>query len=201
MPIDDVLNRKLKHVETMPSAEWRVWEHKTLNMHRAVLEWTPGGMPRSYAEITAGIRSEVARRFNVSWWRGMGFGVVIYLNAPPEGIAACIDDIDGRENSRGTWQWSIIVFRQNRVAVGVHMWMSGYLSTIYGQTLSRFESEGYRIATCKKDKDRLMQFLTLVHPFPEHVDLRRNTEPNAPPNDGPATPLGNSDDSGEGRHR
>jgi len=85
-----------------------------LNMHRAVLEWTPGGMPRSYAEITAGIRSEVARRFNVSWWRGMGFGVVIYLDSPPEGIAACIDDIDGRENSRGTWQWSIIVFRQNR---------------------------------------------------------------------------------------
>ena len=156
-----------------------------LNMHRAVLEWTPGGMPRSYAEITAGIRSEVARRFNVSWWRGMGFGVVIYLDSPPEGIAACIDDIDGRENSRGTWQWSIIVFRQNRVAVGVHMWMSGYLSAIYGQTLSRFESEGYRIATCKKDKDRLMQFLTLVHPFPEHVDLRRNTEPSAPPNDRP----------------
>jgi hypothetical protein len=174
MPIEEILNRKLKMVETMPSAEWRVWEHKTLNLHRAVLEWTPSGTPRSYTEITRGVRSEIARRFKVSWWRGLGFGVVIYLNAPPEGIAACVDDIDGRENSRGTWQWSILVLKPSRAAVGVHMWMSGYLSTVYEESLGRFESEGYRTATCKKEKDKLMQFLTLVHPLPEFVDPGRN---------------------------
>src|SRR6266496_3083085 len=176
MPIDDILSKKLRKVEAMSSAEWQVWEHKTFNMHRGVLEWTSGRILKSYGEASGAIRAEVAQRFKVSWWRGMGIGVVIYLNSPPEGITACLDDIDGRENSRGTWQWSIIVFRQSRVAVGVHMWMSGYLSTVYEQTLSRFESEGYRVASCKKEKDKLMQFLTLVHPVPESVDLTRKIQ-------------------------
>ena len=190
MPIDDILNRKLRKVETLPSTEWRVWEHKTLNLHRAILEWTPSGMPGSHAEITRGIRTEVAQRFKISWWRGLGFGAVIYLNAPPEGIAACVDDIDGRENPRGTWQWSIIVLRPTRAAVGVHMWISGYLSAVYEQILARFESEGYRTATCKKEKDKLMQFLTLFHPLPEYVDPRRRPKPSAPPNVGLAAPSG-----------
>jgi hypothetical protein len=176
MPIEDILAAKLKKDETTPNSEWRVWEHKTLNLHRAVLEWTPANRPTRYAEITAGIRSEVARRFRVSWWRGMGFGAVIYLDAAPADIASCVEDIDGRQNPRGTWQWSIVVFKPLLVAAGVHMWISGYLSDVYERILGRLESDGFRITSCKKDKDMLMKFLTMFRPLPEHVDPRRNAE-------------------------
>lgn len=176
MPISDILSRKLKQLDPGSSGEWQVWEHKTLNLHRAVLEWTPGRVLRSYSEVSHAVRAEVARRLKVAWWRGMGFGVVVHLAAPPEGLAACVDDIDGRQNTRGTWQWSIFVFQQSRAAVGVHMWLRGYLSTVYEQTLACCESEGCRIASCQKDKDRLMQFLTLVHPLPEYVGPGKTPE-------------------------
>ena len=81
MPIDDILSKKFKKVEAVASANWLVWERKTLNMHRAVLEWTPGGALKSYGEVSGAIRAEVAQRFKVSWWRGMGFGGVIYLHS------------------------------------------------------------------------------------------------------------------------
>jgi hypothetical protein len=107
----------------------------------------------------------------------MGFGAVIYLDAPPEDIAACVEDIDGRVNSRGTWQWSIIVFKPLRVAAGVHMWISGYLSDVYERILGRIEAEGYRITSCKKEKDKLMKFLTMFRPIPEHEDPGISIEP------------------------
>jgi hypothetical protein len=167
MQIADILSQRLNRIQASSDAEWQVWEHKTFNIHRAVLEWTPGGTGRTYAEMSPAIRAEVARRLKVSWWRGMGFGIVVHLAAVPQGLEACLDDIDGRANSRGTWQWSVFVLERNRAAIGAHMWMSGYLSVVYNALLQVCELEGYQIASCKKEKDKLMRFLTAIHPLPE----------------------------------
>lgn len=179
MQIRELLEQRLKPCTEIPDSEWQVWEHKTLNMHRAVLEWTPHRALRNYGEVSGSIRAEVARRFKVSWWRGMGFGAVVYLPFPPDEMATCVDDIDVRQNSKGTWQWSIFVLKESRAVLGVHMWMSGYLSSVYELVLSQCETEGYQVATFKKDKDKLMQFLTSIHRFPEYEDPRSKSLPDS----------------------
>jgi len=175
MSLDDILSRKLKRIDAISNVESVFWEHKTLNIHRVVLEYRPKDRSKKYAESSAFVRSELAQRFKCSWWRGMGFGVVLYTDSPPEDIAICVDDIDGRENPKGTWQWSIFVFSSSRVAIAVHMWANGYLSEVYLQAIKRFESEGYKMASYKKEKDKLMEFLARLHPLAEFTNVSRST--------------------------
>jgi len=177
MAVDDILRLKLKERSGLSEPEWAVWEHKTLNMHRAVLVWQPEQAPAEYAAVSALVRAKVGSLFKVSWWRGMGFGLVATLPSIPEGVEACVDDIDTRDNPKGTWQWSVLALPARGAVIGAHMWMHGYLSSTYEQLIQRYESEGSRVATFKKEKDKLMKFLTLAAPLPEYDDTRGNIGP------------------------
>lgn len=178
MSVDDILTTKLKKRSDVSNHEWTIWEHKTLNMHRVVLVWQPEHLPAQYSDIPGIIRGKVEALFKVSWWRGMGFGLVAILPSVPNGIEACVEDIDTRENSKGTWQWSVLFFQKQDAVIGAHMWMQGYLSSTYQQLIQFYESNGNRVATFKKEKDKLMKFLTSISTIhlPEYEETRTNTE-------------------------
>jgi hypothetical protein len=175
--IDQILKVKLKPRIDLSGSGWTIWEHKTLNMHRAVLVWEPEPAPRQYAEIPGIVRAKVEACLKSSWWRGLGFGLVAILPSAPEGVEACVDDIDTRQNAKGTWQWSVLSLREQGAVIGAHMWMQGYLSSTYEQLIRSYESEGHKVATFKKEKDKLMQFLSSFARLPEYEDPRSNTEP------------------------
>jgi len=78
-------------------------------------------------------------------------------------------------NSIGTWQWSVLVLEKDKTAIGAHMWLQGYLTMTYQQLIQGYETEGFKVATFKKEKDKLMQFLTYALPLPEFQN--ESTEP------------------------
>jgi len=168
MQIDDILKLKLKKRPDVSDHEWTAWEYKTFNMHRVVLVWQPEKAPTQYAKIPEIVRARVASCFKSSWWRGLGFGLIAVLPSAPDGVEACVDDIDTRENPKGTWQWSVWQLREHGAVIGAHMWLQGYLSSTYQQLVQGYESDGNKVATFKKDKDLLMKFLTSLLPFNEH---------------------------------
>jgi hypothetical protein len=153
---------KLRLREDTADSQWQVWELKTLNLHRGVLHWRLGASPGSYAELAAEIRRAVRRYFRVSWWRGFGFGVLIESPAIPADISAIEEAIDTRASGLGTWQWTVFACEPQQFAVGVHTWTAGYLSPVYRDVISSFESRGWTVGSFKKEKDRLMQFLLTV---------------------------------------
>ena len=170
MLLNAILETKLRHDPARSSGDWRVWEHKTLNIHRGVLCWRPAEEPATYGGVSAAVRAKVAECFKRSWWRGFGFGVVVELDRMPAGIEAADDDVDTRDNRKGTWQWSVLAFRQPQVALGVHTWTHGYLTDVYAGLLAHYQSQGYQTGIFKKEKDALMRFLTAVSGLglPEH---------------------------------
>ena len=160
--LDHILEAKLRHDPARSSDAWGVWEHKTLNMHRGVLHWRPRDAPAAYGDVTSAVRAKVAECFKRSWWRGFGFGVVVELDRMPAGIEAADDDIDTRDNRKGTWQWSVLAFREPQVALGIHTWTHGYLTEVYTLLLAHYESQGYRVGGFTKEKDALLRFLSAV---------------------------------------
>ena len=157
--IQEILGSRLRHDSAPSDAEWSVWEHKTFNIHRGVLEWRPQNRLEQYSEVTTAVRGKVAETFKRAWWRGFAFGVLVELPQLPSDAADCGTDVDVRENSNGTWQWSLLVCPATKVAVGIHTWTSGYLSPVYQSLVDYFKSEGYNVGNFKRDKDKLMAFL------------------------------------------
>jgi hypothetical protein len=158
--VEEVLRSRLKPREDILGTEWRLWEHKTLNLHRAVLHWqatdrTPG-LPRM-SEL---VREQAESRFRIAWWRGFAFGALIEAEAVPPDLPAAEDCIDTRANAKGTWQWLIYACATAQVAVGVHTWTEGFLSPVYRGLLDCYRSAGYEVGSFRKEKDRLMKFLT-----------------------------------------
>jgi len=162
MSLDDILATRLRLDPARSSAHWGVWEHKTLNIHRGVLCWRPAEEPATYGEVSAAVRAKVAECYKRSWWRGFGFGVLIEIERVVEGLDGASDDIDARNNRKGTWQWTVLAFREPRIAFGLHTWTFGYLTPIYELLVADYEAQGYRVGAFKKDKDALMRFLTTL---------------------------------------
>lgn len=50
--------------------------------------------------------------------------------------------IADRAQSRGTWQWLIVVDAQSQRVFGVHMWAKGYLTDVYEGLLQHFDAVG-----------------------------------------------------------
>src|SRR6266571_2564867 len=178
MKIDELLIPQLKKRHDLSDSEWAIWEHRTWNIHRAVLVWSPAQTPTDYSEVSEAIRNKIQQTQKVSWWRGMGFGFIGIFPSLPKGIEACVDDIDVRENAKGTWQWSVICLGSEKAAVGAHMWMQGYLTPTYQTILSQFEADGYKVASFKKEKDKLTEFLTYALQLPEFQN-ESSTQPSA----------------------
>jgi hypothetical protein len=159
--IPEILGPKYRPVEPSPGPQWMFWQMKNLNAHRALIYWKPNGVP-SVDEIESEVRSKVREVLRKSWWRGLAFGVVIDLKELPDTADGLVDHIDGRANSKGVWQWSVVCARDLQLTVGVHTWMHVMTTPFYMGLLGYFDSQGFGIGDFKKEKDKLLRFLTTV---------------------------------------
>jgi len=158
--IDSILAERLKHVETLPLG-WNIWEHRTLNLHRGVLH-APAVASTSWTELAQQVREISQRSFQVRWWRGFGFGVVIETLRLPQDVEHAIEAIDVRANRLGTWQWLIIAASADQAVIGLHTWKEGYLSSVFRALVDYYCRREYFVGTFTKEPDRLLQFLLEV---------------------------------------
>ena len=157
---DAATQRKLQPRNDLDEVGWTFWELRTLNIHRVVGSLREHRPFADAHDLEGEIRSAVARNFKRSWWRGMAYGVVAEAAATslsPDDLKLLVDI---RENADGTLQWVILVADNSRAAVGVHMWMEGYLSPVYRSILQALTGLGYHVATTIQGKDGLMKSLT-----------------------------------------
>jgi hypothetical protein len=159
MAVNEIVSKTLHLRETDGYRDWRVWEYKSINMHRGVLHWWPRQPVACCAEITSAIRQRVGGHYRTSWWRGFAFGAIVEVSEFPHDVASIESCIDTRANSKGTWQWMVLVCPVATTAIGVHTWIEGYLAPTYRALLDHYQNLGYRTGGFMKDKDRLMQFL------------------------------------------
>ena len=160
------VQRELQPRNDLREPGWTFWELRTLNMHRVV------GLLHEHREFLdahdfeATIRRVVSRNFKTSWWRGMGYGIVAEV-----AVSSLRDNdlkvlVDGRENSKGTLQWVVLVARDARVAVGVHTWMETYLSPVYRNTLQALaqlsQPEGQGTGKVNKNNVRSQKVSTTI---------------------------------------
>lgn len=157
--VKDILGGYLRHDPAKSDAQWTVWEHKTFNIHRGVLVWTPQRAVARYPEVSDAVRGKIATTFKPSWWRGFAFGVLAEVPALPLDARDCEMDVDVRDNSKGTWQWVLLACPAAQVAVGIHTWTAGYLSPVYLALAEHYRSLGCNVGSFKKEKDGLMAFL------------------------------------------
>jgi hypothetical protein len=159
--VDQVLGRQLR-MRAADADEWRIWEYKTLNIHRGVLCWRPRHSVANTSSLIEAIRQKTQESFRAAWWRGFGFGVVVECPIIPADIGELASAIDTRANGRETWQWTVIIGAENQVAFGVHTWKEGYLSPTHRGLLAYLETIGYHVGSFKKEKDKLMQFIATI---------------------------------------
>ena len=166
MSIDNILQEKLRLREDCSDLAWRLWERKSLNLHRGVLHWQPRQNCLSCAGLASAVREQVAANYRISWWRGFAFGVVVEVPEMPDDILTLGDFIDVRNKSAGTWQWTILVCHQPRTVIGVHTWLGGFLTATHQGILEQYQGLDFATGSFKKEKDRLMNFLINVSTFP-----------------------------------
>ena len=154
--------------DELSEPSWHFWERRNLNLHRVVGLWSCRGERLDARTLAASVRTTLRAHFRRSWWRGLGFGIVVESDdvlLSPEDSGELID---GRENAQGTWQWLVQVAPPRRAAVGVHNWVEGFLSPIYRDLLGEL-ARGNQVISLRKERDGLMRLLTSVKPgvFPE----------------------------------
>jgi hypothetical protein len=173
MVVDDVLQTRLRCRQSGANSDWRIWEHKTFNMHRGVVQWRLNHEAMSYDQMAQAVSERVQESFRLSWWRGFAFGALIESPTIPQDIAKIEATIDTRANSKGTWEWTVLACPQAQITVGVHTWAEVYLSPVYRGLIAYYESIGFQVGSFKKEKDKLMQFLTTVGRFkgPKFVEF------------------------------
>ncbi|MBO0698250.1 MAG: hypothetical protein J2P46_07645 [Zavarzinella sp.] len=160
--LPDFVGRRLKPLATDLPETWRLWEHKTLNIHRGVIHWDATATDDTLADVREEVRAVVARYFRPAWWRGFGFGTVVSLGHADESFGRAAELIDVRNNRRGTWQWLALHFPKLREAVGVCTWTEGYLAPVYRDLLEALRGAGFRCQSYQRDMDALVKHLVTV---------------------------------------
>lgn len=81
-------------------------------------------------------------------------------------IAVTKDPLVGLRNCRqGTWQWTILVMRSERGALGVHTRTEGQLAPVYRALIDALRARQFICESFKKDKDALIRFLQILSGF------------------------------------
>ncbi len=169
--ISELTRDKLKARAEIGDADWSFWERKNLNLHRVVAAWRRGDGITDVAGVRESVRTAIGRHFRRAWWRGLAFGAAVEVDSIGVDPMDLAELVDGRENVHGTWQWVALVARDGR-ALGVHTWIEGYLSPVYLRLLERLRSQGFEVASARKEQDGLMRLLTAARPglFPRFRD-------------------------------
>ncbi len=141
---------------------WTFWELRNLNMHRVVGLLRADEPVADVSRLDATIRGVLGRAFKRAWWRGIAYGVVAEVgpvSVPADNLTPLVD---GRENSKGTMQWVVLVDASAHKVIGVHTWVEGYLGPVYRSVLQSLADQQFQIESVMKDKDGLMRVLTSV---------------------------------------
>jgi hypothetical protein len=143
-------------------ATWHLWQKKNFNIHRGVIEWSLDEDFQSINELALRIREGVKTEFRPGWLRGFGFGTVLHFKAVSEDFVQICDHVDTRNKKNGVWQWAILQFDDDKVAVGVHTWLHGYLRPVYDSILAQLEHDGYECMSADAEVDKLIATLMKV---------------------------------------
>src|SRR5207253_5121864 len=80
--------------------DWRLWERKTLNIHRGVLDW-PTTPCAAVDVIARRVREGVKHEFKPRWFRGLGLGTILHLKTAPADFTQICSHIDRRNKTNG----------------------------------------------------------------------------------------------------
>lgn len=134
--------RLLKPTTPQHRLDWTLWQKKNLNIHRGLIEFTAPPV-NSIDDLASEVREGVREEFRPGWLRGFGFGTIIHFNEVPSDFTQICQHVDGRNKRHGVWQWIIACLDQDRVAVGIHTWLHGYLRPAYDSVLHQLDERGY----------------------------------------------------------
>ncbi|MBN1911299.1 MAG: hypothetical protein JW818_16265 [Pirellulales bacterium] len=158
MPIDFHIDPKLlKKKNAQAEFRWRLWEKKNLNIHRAVIEWVVPDSFKSIDDVAVRVRKGVCEEFRPGRFRGLGFGAILYFDKQPPGFYRFDEHIDRRQRSREIWQWVIAIIEKDRLAVGVHTWLPGYLRPVYDSILAQLSAAGFECHAADTGKDTFIE--------------------------------------------
>jgi hypothetical protein len=161
--LNGIFTDKLKLLYEDRQSNISAWEHRTLNIHRVVLHYRLSNGTMKHREIDDIVRKEIEGNFKVSWWRGLGFAVLMEDVVIGDHVDELIKYIDDIENPKGTWQWLITKDAINKKIIGMHTWAAGYLTTAFIDAIQYYERKGdYGIETYKRPKGKLMRILTAM---------------------------------------
>ena len=149
----------LKPKAPISESAWRLWQKKNLNIHRGVIEWSVRHDFESVNDLALRIREGVKTEFRPGWLRGFGFGTLLHFKAVSEDFLQICNHIDTRNKKNGVWQWAILLFDEDKVAVGVHTWLHGYLRPVYDSTMRQLEENGYECKSADAEVDQLIATL------------------------------------------
>lgn len=142
-------------------AAWRIWEKKTLNIHRGLIEW-PDTPSAPVDAIACRIRASVRSEFRPDWFRGFGFGTILHLSTATPDFCEICRHIDRRNKTNGVWQWAVVQFDHDNVALGIHTWLHGYLRPVYESVLHQLASQGYQCHSVEAEMDPLIEKLRKI---------------------------------------
>lgn len=141
---------------------WRLWQKSNLNIHRGVIEWSVDQEFESVNELASRIRKGVKTEFRPGWLRGFGFGTILHFKSLSKDFAQICRHIDARNKKNGVWQWAIMQFDDDKVAIGVHTWLHGYLRPVYDSIMTRLEDDGYECKSTDAEIDPLIATLMKI---------------------------------------
>lgn len=164
--LPEFISGRLKPLATDLPSPWRLWQHKTFNIHRGVVHWdttSNRAASPSVDQMRDEVRAVVRDWFRPSWWRGFGFGAIVSLAVADDSLQRVVDLVDVRNDAKGTWQWIVLYFPDCQAAVGVCTWTEGYLAPVYRNLLTAFEANGVTCESHRKDMDAVMKALVTIH--------------------------------------
>ena len=142
----------------------RLLDAKHFNRHCAIysLEYRNGNfLPTEYIQST---RKRILSLTKPNFLRGLGFGTILESRDYLPGIENLHEAIDTRQKEKSVWQWLIVKLENPRICIGIHTWMHVFLTKYYNHYLNEFRKEGYQVESFKKEKDKIMAFLSKFAP-------------------------------------
>lgn len=146
----------LKPKAPVSNATWQFWEKKNLNIHRGIIELNIEESLQSVNDLALQIRETVKVEFRPGWFRGFGFGTVMHAESLSDDFAEICNHIDKRNRRHGVWQWAILQFDSDEVAIGLHTWQHGFLRPVYDSILARLEENGYECSSSDAEIDEFI---------------------------------------------
>ena len=113
--------------------------------------------------MQADVRKKVASSFRIRWLRGLAFGVLAEIDGAPPRADELVKVIDGRDNSRGVWQWAVVAASARGRSSACIPGCRCELSPVFDSILEHYASLGYAATRSgPAEKDGLVRFLTGV---------------------------------------